>query len=794
MADWIARIVYRARVIIGVVVIGAAALLTATVPPIEFDQSVEGFFPQDDPALKKYLRSKAAFGADDVVFLAYDDPKLWSKQGMQRVRSLAEKISEHVVGVGRIDAIDEMPVPWRVHAAATSMATGSSRLGRLMAARATVGNLINIVEERPETLQLVRQRICSHPLFRGQLVDPSGRTAAIMVWLAESESVDRKQTVQQLRDVTDAFAAEHGLSRAAVAGPPVLVADGFRALEHDNRRLGGVAMVLMSLTMLVAIRNPWWAMLPLVAGWSTWMVTQAFITFFDLRLTLSSGPIVAQTVVLCMPAASHLAIHFQQSMRQGVKRPVAAYQALLLLFAPVAWCAVTAASGYLATSLASSVVPVSQFGLTMFVCNLLAGIIAYCLAAGAMGIGRRVPKQTDRSAPAARVADRVGGLTGWVLAHPLRTLLLFVAPILVTTIGSRWLEFESNYINIFKRHSRVVRDYHFLEERMGGIGLVELVFPAPQQLTPDWVAKLKDSAQRLYEADPELVAGVVSLGDVLGPAEQPEDDAESSNGTDDTTASNRSPASDSDDPHAQEILDVKLRLLGTRAYSHILDTLWNREANTARVLVRISESSLADRKERCFERLGAIARNEISAETYLTGLSHLMTQITRAVISTAFESGLWSLGLILTMLAIAMRSLRLAVLALVPTLLSVGLVLGLMGWLGLKIDLSTAIVASVAIGLSVDDSFHCLLRWKKERQTGQSPRAALEKSYAQTGPGVVLSSSAVSLGFFAMVFSEFIPTANFGWLVAVATFGGSAGNVIVLPACLALVTRIVETD
>src|SRR5262249_32632907 len=106
-----------------------------------------------------------------------------------------------------------------------------------------------------------------------------------------------------------------------------------------------------------------------------------------------------------------------------------------------------------------------------------------------------------------------------------------------------------------------------------------------------------------------------------------------------------------------------------------------------------------------------------------------------------------------------------------------------------KIDLSTALVASVATGLSVDDTFHCLLGWKRERRAGHSPLEALRASYAGAGPGVVLSSAAISLGFLAMIFSEFVPTANFGWLVAVATLGGSRGNLILWPACLAMVHR-----
>ncbi|MGE5193948.1 MAG: MMPL family transporter [Deltaproteobacteria bacterium] len=103
--------------------------------------------------------------------------------------------------------------------------------------------------------------------------------------------------------------------------------------------------------------------------------------------------------------------------------------------------------------------------------------------------------------------------------------------------------------------------------------------------------------------------------------------------------------------------------------------------------------------------------------------------------------------------------------------------------------MSTALVAGVAIGLSVDDAVHCLLRWKQELRAGRPAREALTVAYAGPGPGVVLSSSAVSPGFLAMLFSEFVPMSSFGWLVAVATAGGSLGNLVVIPAVLSLTVR-----
>jgi predicted RND superfamily exporter protein len=114
-----------------------------------------------------------------------------------------------------------------------------------------------------------------------------------------------------------------------------------------------------------------------------------------------------------------------------------------------------------------------------------------------------------------------------------------------------------------------------------------------------------------------------------------------------------------------------------------------------------------------------------------------------------------------------------------------------MGWLGIKLDMATALVASVALGLSVDDTFHCLLQFRRSRKTLPFSES-LESSYSVTGPGVILSSSAVAIGFLALRLSEFSPFANFGTMVGIATAGSTVGNLILLPACLTLGNRWYE--
>ncbi|MBI3467992.1 MAG: MMPL family transporter, partial [Planctomycetes bacterium] len=421
--DRLAGGLHRIRYAIWLVVLAGAAGLWTTGRPVTFNQSFEAFFPPDHAALIDYLRAKRAFGGDDFVFVAYEDEQIWTPVGMDRLRKLAERLAK-IDGVLRVDSLDRMPVPWKVDAAARALIAEPLAFAKLLGGLSTVAIELRAMADQPNELAELRERICSSPLFRNLLVDPPGRTTAVVVRIKDPEETDAKQAIGELRRQADDWGREQGIGRVAVVGPPVLLADAFVSLEKDSYRLGLVAMVLMALTMLVGVRSPWWAVLPLVSGWTTWLLTQAFLNAFNMELTLSSGPIIVQTVVLCMPAASHLATHFQEALSEKLSPDDAARQTLVALWAPVAWCSLTAAAGYLAL-LTSTVRPVFQFGLTTAIANIAAGLLAYLLAAGAMQ-----PPRWLRVATAARqveqTASTVSGMTAWVLAHPGRTLVLFV--------------------------------------------------------------------------------------------------------------------------------------------------------------------------------------------------------------------------------------------------------------------------------------------------------------------------------------------------------------------------------
>jgi hypothetical protein len=754
---------------------------------VRYEQSITSFFSEHDPDVRRYRAASDAFGNDNLIFIAYDDPKLFTPDGMKRVGELAEAVSpEKIEGVTEVQSLDRMPLFWRIddeliriQSLPRFLRAGAIRVAKELVKNLdptkggfTVGAAVKDAKA-PAELAALEDRVTHHPLLQGTVVSGTGQSTAVVVRLKGMADVDPKGVVAALRDASDRFAERNNLSRPALVGPPVLLADGFSNIEIDGRRLAVVGMFLIGLVTLTATRSLWWAVVPIVAGWTVWLMTETVLATLNIKLSLSGGPLVAQIIVLTMPAASHLAIHFRDDLRKEPDRRKAAIETLNAVTSPILWCALTGTIGYGAL-LTSNVVPVRQFGIILAVCTMFAALLTLAISPIAMKPPFRLESPV-RFGSESGVAKLLNALTLWVIRHPAPIVVGILVTVVPLTSGIFQLSYESNYINAFQPEARVVRDYNFVESRLGGIGLVSLVVPVGKNVDRNTVAKFAelDGVVAKIGHNPEFSTGrvtrVLSLATVLDPDGR---------------------LLDLDPARGAEAIAMKLDLIQASPQADLLRGFLNTNEEIGRVLVRIREQQPAGVKEATFVEAASMARAIFGKESYLTGISYLLTQTTRGVIATQWTTFFWAAGGIFVMLTLAFRGPILAVLALLPTLLAVGFVLGLMGWSGVKLDVATALVASVALGLSVDDTFHCLIQFRRHRQMHDSFNASLISSYAITGPGVLLSSLAVALGFAVLRLSEFVPFYNFGTMVGIATLGSSLGNLVLLPACLTLGERI----
>jgi predicted RND superfamily exporter protein len=146
------------------------------------------------------------------------------------------------------------------------------------------------------------------------------------------------------------------------------------------------------------------------------------------------------------------------------------------------------------------------------------------------------------------------------------------------------------------------------------------------------------------------------------------------------------------------------------------------------------------------------------------------------------------LSLIFLLMLILWRSLGDALLCMIPNASPIVLIFIVMGISGIWLDMATAMIASVAVGIAVDDTIHVYHGYSKRRRAGVRPVLALVRTYRQAGRAVMTSTIILTAQFMILVMSLFKPTTHFGLLTSIGLWAALLFDLLLLPALLILLT------
>ncbi|MFG0335140.1 MAG: MMPL family transporter, partial [Maioricimonas sp. JB049] len=176
-----------------------------------------------------------------------------------------------------------------------------------------------------------------------------------------------------------------------------------------------------------------------------------------------------------------------------------------------------------------------------------------------------------------------------------------------------------------------------------------------------------------------------------------------------------------------------------------------------------------------------------------TGLYVLLAYLISSLLADQIVSFVLAAVGIAIAMTIAFRNVWIGLISLVPNVFPILLVIGGMGWTGIPINIGTAMIASVSMGLTVDSSIHYLSGYRRARLAGADHFEAVRQTHGSVGRALVFANVALVLGFTVLSLSNFIPLIYFGVLVSVAMFGGLLGNLVLLPVLLRWVRWIPES-
>lgn len=189
----------------------------------------------------------------------------------------------------------------------------------------------------------------------------------------------------------------------------------------------------------------------------------------------------------------------------------------------------------------------------------------------------------------------------------------------------------------------------------------------------------------------------------------------------------------------------------------------------------------------------ALARETMpTARVEASGYLPLYVRITDYTVRSTIVGFGSAFVLVFAILALLLRSWRLTLAAIPSNVFPVLLVFGVMGWFGIPLDIGTATVGAIVLGLAVDDTIHVLVQFKREREAGRAPRVAMRRTAELTGSAVLLASVVLALGFGVMISSGSASVAAFGLVTTLAVLGALVADLLMLP--LLLVPRDAEAD
>jgi predicted RND superfamily exporter protein len=169
---------------------------------------------------------------------------------------------------------------------------------------------------------------------------------------------------------------------------------------------------------------------------------------------------------------------------------------------------------------------------------------------------------------------------------------------------------------------------------------------------------------------------------------------------------------------------------------------------------------------------------------HLTGLLVLYNNMLQSL----FRSQILTLGIVvgalLGMFCILFKSLTVALIAVVPNLLAVGVVLGFMGWLNIPLDMMTITIAAISMGIAVDNTIHYTYRFKKEFAINGEYMKTLHLCHESIGYAMYYTSVTIIIGFSILILSNFLPTIYFGLLTGLAMFIALFASLTLLPQLL----------
>ena len=790
----------------------------------ELDASSESLVLENDTDLNYYRKTREDYGTDEFLIVTYAPPgDLLGEASLAGLRKLRDAFLQ-MDSIDKVSSILDAPLIYQADVRLSELA----------------GKLQSLDNENMDR-ELAREEFASNPFYRDLLVSLDGRTTAMqlifkfdekqyalldkrrqLIDLADSSTLSSVQA-EELESLRQQIKEHNSLALAArsedirivrsimdsqrqsaqmyLGGIPMITSDMISFIRHDLITFGVGVLAFLVVILAWFFKQLRWVMLPLFCCAITAIVMLGILGMLGWRVTVISSNFMSILLIITLSLGVHLIVRFRdlQIEETGKNHEQITREAIASMARPCFYTILTTIVAF-ASLVVSNIRPVIDFGWIMIIGLSLAFVISFALFPAALSLLSAAKTPPPR--------DFTRKFTLWlaqlVRLAPRRIVLACILIALALGAGMSRLKVENRFIDNFKSSTEIYQGMTVIDQQLGGTTPLEIIIDADsdfqqaasapveeeeddefdmffmeddtEDVTPSyWLnptqMEIVHKLQEFLESSP-VMGKVLSIGTVVRIAEHLN----------------------------QEQLDAfELALIHRRIPADIADELihpyLSEDTNQVRFSARVIESDHSLNRKELLQAIHTYMIDELKlqeSQTHITGMLVLYNNMLQSL----FRSQILTLGAVLLAIfltfVVLFRQFSLALLGIIPNIFSAVLILGIMGWLRIPLDMMTITIASITIGIAVDDTIHYVHRLKYEYALKQDYPELISRCHGSIGKAMYYTSVAIIFGFGILALSNFIPTINFGLMTGVAMFVALAGNLLLLPALVLIFRPVIK--
>ena len=644
--------------------------------------------------------------------------------------------------------------------------------------------------------------ILNSPVFRNFVISEDGKTTGIIINIKKDEKLKEfegkskneienyKDTIKkknhkniiQIREIIKTY--DH-VGKIHLGGIPMIADDMMSFIKNDIIVFGIGVLLFIIATLWFVFRKLVWIIVPISSCFFSVLIMTGLLGLLGWKVTVISSNFIALMLILTMAMNIHMSTRFLQlkKINLNLKNSEIILMTTSKMFWPIIYTVLTTICAFLSL-LFSEIKPIIDFGWMMTLGLITSFIITFTLLPTLLNFfsNEKVELQEEKK-------SKITLFLGNISINNKKTIFsITLVAIILSVIGISRLEVENSFINYFNKNTEIYQGMKLIDEKLGGTTPLEVILKfskLEKEIPKDkededfedwsddenqndekyWFTKDKiDRIEKVHNYLDELpqIGKVLSFSSIIQVATKLNDN--------------------------KELGTLEMGVLYSKIPNsirkEIVDPYVSVKDNEARISIRIKDSQENLRRNELIKKINYDLENKIGLkkdEFKLAGVLILFNNLLQSL----FKSQILTLGFVMMgifiMFLILFKNLKLSLIGVIPNFIAAFFILGIIGLLGIPLDMMTITIAAITIGIAVDNSIHYIYRFKEEYNQNKNYEQTIRLCHSTVGVAILNTSITIVFGFSILVLSNFIPTIYFGIFTGIAMLLAMISVLTLLP-------------